>query len=149
VSDEIRLLAAGDEDAVLAARALFDHEPGIDATRRFLAEPTHHLLVAYDAAGEPVGFVTGVELTHPDKGTEMFLYELGVDERARRQGVGRSLVEALAALARERGCYDMWTATEPDNLAAQATYLRAGAQVIPPQVVVEWDFGGAARQHGG
>jgi hypothetical protein len=42
----------------------------------------------------------------------------------------------------------MWTATEPDNLAAQATYLRAGARVIPSQVVVEWDFGGAARQHG-
>jgi ribosomal protein S18 acetylase RimI-like enzyme len=149
VSGEIRRLEAGDEGAVLAAGALFDHAPDIDATRRFLAEPTHHLLVAYDAAGEPVGFVTGVELTHPDKGTEMFLYELGVDERARRRGVGRSLVEALAALARERGCYDMWTATEPDNLAAQKTYLRAGAQLTPPQVVVEWDFGGAARQHGG
>jgi hypothetical protein len=41
----------------------------------------------------------------------------------------------------------MWTATEPDNLAAKATYVRAGARMIPPQVVVEWDFGGAARQH--
>jgi ribosomal protein S18 acetylase RimI-like enzyme len=148
VSAEIRRLAAGEESAVLAAGALFDHEPDIDATRRFLAQPTHHLLVAYDAAGEPVGFVTGVELTHPDKGTEMFLYELGVDERARRPGIGRSLVAALAALARERGCYDMWTATEPDNLAAQATYRRAGGRTIAPQVVVEWDFGGAARQHG-
>jgi ribosomal protein S18 acetylase RimI-like enzyme len=149
VSGEIRALAPGDEAVVVAARALFDHEPDIDATRRFLAEPTHHLLVAYDDGGEPLGFVTGVELTHPDKGTEMFLYELGVDERARRQGIGRSLVEALATLARERGCYDMWTATEPDNRAAQATYLRAGAQALPPQVVLEWDFGGAARQHDG
>ena len=148
MSGEIRRLAAGDEDAVLAARALFDHEPDVDATRRFLAEPTHHLLVAYDAAGEPLGFVTGVELMHPDKGTEMLLYELGVDERARCQGIGRSLAEALAALARERGCYGMWTATEPDNLAAQATYRRAGGRTIAPQVVVEWDFGGAARQHG-
>ena len=42
-----------------------------------------------------VGFVSGVETTHPDKGTEMFLYELGVDDSARRQGVGRGI--ALAA----------------------------------------------------
>jgi ribosomal protein S18 acetylase RimI-like enzyme len=144
VSAGIRLLAAGDEEAVFAARALFDHEPGVAATRRFLADPGHHLLVAYDAGGEPVGFVTGVELTHPDKGTEMFLYELGVDAAARRRGVGRSLVEALAALARERGCYDIWTVTETDNVAARATYLRAGAQATEPQLVLEWDLGGAA-----
>jgi aminoglycoside 3-N-acetyltransferase I len=90
---EIRLLDTGDEDAVLAARALFDHEPDIDATRRFLAEPTHHLLVAYDPAGTPVGFVSGVEMTHPDKGTEMFLYELGVDEPARRRDFGGAALQ--------------------------------------------------------
>jgi hypothetical protein len=38
--------------------------------------------VAYDGE-RPVGMVTGVETTHPDKGTEMFLYELAVDETAR------------------------------------------------------------------
>ena len=140
MSGEIRLLAAGDEDAVLAARALFDHEPDIDATRRFLAEPTHHLLVAYDAAGEPLGFVTGVELTHPDKGTEMFLYELGVDESARRRGVGRTLVQALAALAREQGCYDMWVLADADNDAAQATYTGAGGKEASRPVLLEWLF---------
>jgi ribosomal protein S18 acetylase RimI-like enzyme len=145
---EIRRLGADDEHAVLAARALFDHEPSLEATRRFLAEPTHHLLVAYDSAGEAVGFVSGVETTHPDKGTEMFVYELGVDESARRQGIGRALVEGLAVLAKEHGCYDMWTATETDNAAARATYLRAGAQAIPPQLVLEWDFGGASLQRG-
>jgi aminoglycoside 3-N-acetyltransferase I len=142
----IRSLGSGDEDAVLAARALFDHEPTPDATRRFLATPTHHLLVAYGDAGEPLGFVSGVEMTHPDKGTEMFLYELGVDEAARRQGIGRALVEALSALARDRGCYGMWTATEPGNVAALATYAAAGAAASPPQVGVEWEYGGAARQ---
>ena len=96
-----------------AARALFDDAPEEQATRRFLAEPTHHLLVAYDEADTPMGFVSGVELTHPDKGTEMFLYELGVDESARRRGVGRTLVQALAALAREQGCYDMWVSPTP------------------------------------
>src|SRR5512133_552428 len=103
---EIRRLGPGDEEAVIAAGSLFDDAPDPEATRRFLAEPTQHLLIAYDAQ-TPLGFVSGVETTHPDKGTEMFLYELGVDEAARGRGVGRTLVERLAALARERGCYGM------------------------------------------
>ena len=135
---DVRRLGAGDEEAVLAAGFLFDGPPDPEATRRFLAEPTHHLLIACDAAGAPVGFVSGVETTHPDKGTEMFLYELGVDEAARRQGVGRALVEALAALAAQRGCYGMWTATEPGNVAARRTYERAGARTTPAQVILEW-----------
>jgi ribosomal protein S18 acetylase RimI-like enzyme len=136
---DIRQLGPGDEDAVLAAAALFDDPPQPDATRRFLAEPTHHLLIAYDGDA-PLGFVSGVETTHPDKGTEMFLYELGVDESARGQGVGGALVEALAKLARERGCYGMWVGTEPDNVAARRTYERAGAQGTPAHLILEWDF---------
>jgi ribosomal protein S18 acetylase RimI-like enzyme len=139
---EIRHLGPGDDDAVGAAAALFDHPPKPDATRRFLDESTHHLLIAYDASGEPAGFVTGVETTHPDKGTEMFLYELGVDESRRRQGVGSALVRALAALARQRGCYGMWVGTEDDNVAARRTYERAGARATPPQVILEWDLTG-------
>ncbi len=92
-------------------------------------------------AVRPLGFVSGVETTHPDKGTEMFLYELGVAEDARRRGVGGALVDALATLARERGCYGMWTATEHDNAAALATYRGAGARTDASHVTVDWDFG--------
>ena len=139
---EVRRLGPGDEDAVRAARALFDDPPEEDATRRFLAEPTHHLLVAYGKAATPLGFVSGVEITHPDKGTEMFLYELGVDESARRQGIGRTLVQGLAALAREQGCYDMWVLADADNAAAQATYTGAGGREASRPVLLEWLFEG-------
>jgi hypothetical protein len=37
-----------------------------------------------------VGFVTGVEMTHPDKGTEMFLYELSVARLLRHVGRHRA-----------------------------------------------------------
>jgi ribosomal protein S18 acetylase RimI-like enzyme len=137
---DVRRLAPCDEEAVRTARSLFDGEPGVEPTRRFLADPTHHLLMAYDPAGRPIGFVSGVELTHPDKGTEMFLYELGVDASARRQGVGRTLVEALAALARERGDYGMWVLADDDNEAAQATYGSTGARASSRPVLLEWDF---------
>jgi GNAT superfamily N-acetyltransferase len=136
---EVRRLGPGDEHAVHAARALFDAAPQQEATQRFLAEPAHHLLIAYDA-GTPVGFVSGVELTHPDKGNEMFLYELGVDEPARGRGVGRTLVESLASVARAAGCYDMWVLADADNAAAHATYARAGGRESSRPVLWEWEL---------
>jgi ribosomal protein S18 acetylase RimI-like enzyme len=133
-------LGPGDDEAVAAVQHLFDGPSDPAATARFLADPGHHLLVAYDADGRPVGFVSGVEMTHPDKGTEMFLYELAVAEPARRRGVGRALVEALAKLARERGCYGMFVFTDDDNTAARTTYHRAGARDHSLQLMLEWEF---------
>jgi ribosomal protein S18 acetylase RimI-like enzyme len=136
---EVRRLGPGDEEAVLAARTLFDAAPQADATRRFLVEPANHLLVAYDEADSPVGFVSGVELTHPDKGTEMLLYELGVDEPYRRRGVARALVSALSALAAERGCTNMWVLADEDNEIARATYAALGATREDPCVMFTWE----------
>jgi ribosomal protein S18 acetylase RimI-like enzyme len=81
-----------------------------------------------------------VEVTHPDKGTEMFLYELAVDEPFRRRGIGRALTERLAARAREAGCYGMWVLTDEDNEAARATYEGTGGVPETGQVVEVWTF---------
>jgi len=124
---------------VHAAATLFDDAPRGDATERFLSEPGHHLLIAY-VGDQAAGFVTGVEMTHPDKGTEMFLYELGVDEAHQRRGIGRALVSALAALARQRGCYGMWVLTDDDNAAALAAYRGAGGIVGETSRMLSWEF---------
>ncbi len=84
--------------------------------------------------------ISGVETTHPDKGTEMFVYELGVAPAARLQGVATELVRTLADIARKSGCYGMWVATEPDNEAAKATYRKAGANEEAPFVLLSWDL---------
>jgi ribosomal protein S18 acetylase RimI-like enzyme len=136
---DIRLLGQGDYDAVVEASGLFDGPALEGATRRFLCEAGHHLLVAYEQ-DRPVGFVSGVEVTHPDKGTEIFLYELAVAGAFRRRGFGRALVERLGSLAKERGCYGMWVLTDGDNDAALATYKSAGGSAETDQVVVVWNF---------
>jgi aminoglycoside 3-N-acetyltransferase I len=133
-------IAPGDEHIVLAAADLFDGPPTATFTTKFLSREGHHLLAALDDDGAAIGFVTGVETTHPDKGTEMFLYELSVGEVHRGQGVGRALVEALAEFARDRGCYGMWVGTEADNAAALATYRAAGADRPEPCVILSWIF---------
>jgi GNAT superfamily N-acetyltransferase len=124
--------------AVAAAGHLFDALPQAESTQRFLRDEGHHLLIAY-VDDVPAGLITGVEMTHPDKGTEMFLYELGVDEPFQSRGVGKALVSALGDLARERGCYGMWVVTGEGNAAALATY-RAGGLPEAGQVVVAWTF---------
>jgi aminoglycoside 3-N-acetyltransferase I len=136
----MRIERVEDADAVHAAAELFDEPPQAAATARFLRSPGHHLLFAYDERGRAIGMVSGVETTHPDKGTEMFLYELGVSESARGRGVGTALVRALADLAAERGCYAMWVATDADNVAAQATYRRAGAGDEEDVMLLSWDL---------
>jgi ribosomal protein S18 acetylase RimI-like enzyme len=135
----VRAVTAAD---VALAGPLFDDELREDAAERFTADPAHHLLLAVEA-GTAVGFVSGVEMTHPDKGTEMFLYELGVDEGARNRGVGRSLVAALADLARERGCYGMWVLTDEVNPAALRAYTAAGGtREQAGNVQLSWTFSG-------
>jgi len=126
-----------DVDALVAASHLFDQDVRRDVALRFVRQPDHHLCVAY-VDGVAAGFVSGVETTHPDKGTEMFLYELGVDEAYRRRGVGGALVAALRDLARERGCYGMWVLTDADNAAALATYGSAGAVEPSEHVMLTW-----------
>lgn len=136
---EIRRIGPGDIGALERAGSLFDGPVQGPAARRFLDTEGHHILLAYE--GEvPVGFVTGVEMTHPDKGTEMFLYELAVDAEFRRRGYGAELVKALAALARERGCYGMWVLTDEDNRAALATYTAAGGARESVSVMLSWHF---------
>jgi ribosomal protein S18 acetylase RimI-like enzyme len=135
----IRRLGPADVNLVMAASPLFDEPARRDAAERFLASPIHHLLLALDD-GAPVGFVSGVETTHPDKGTELFLYELAVDPRAQRRGIGAALVAALRDLALELGCHGMWVLTDADNEAALATYRKAGSGEPSSHVLLEWRF---------
>jgi aminoglycoside 3-N-acetyltransferase I len=130
---------ADDPQQLVAASDLFDREVTRESAEAFLRTPGHLVLLATTADGEAVGFVSGVEMRHPDKDPEMFAYELGVREDWRRRGVARSLLSALAGIAAERGHRGLWTATEDDNEAAMATYRSLGASVDTSAVLLEWD----------
>ena len=136
----IARLARGDEAVVLTGSELFDKPATATRAAAFLAREGHHLLFALSDEDEPIGFVSGVETMHPDKGTEMFLYELDVAEAHRGKGVGRALVAALAHLARELGCYGMWVATDADNVAALKAYTAAGGGPPEAFVMLTWEF---------
>ncbi|MGX1882595.1 GNAT family N-acetyltransferase [Streptomyces sp. NPDC055287] len=122
-----------------AAEHLYDGPARPEWAERFLASPGHLMLIAY-VDGEPAGMVSGIEMSHPDKGTEICLYELSVDEAHRRRGIGRALTQALAEVAKERGCYDMWVGVERDNDAALATYRSTRAEDDGDFSMLTWTF---------
>jgi len=125
---------------VLSAAHLFDDVPDASATAAFINDDRHHLLIAL-LDGEPAGFVSAVELLHPDKPRpEMFLYELGTDARYRRRGVASALLASLLAICQARECGEMFVLTDGANEAALATYQRAGAVREADSAMLHWEF---------
>ena len=70
----MRITRVEDRQTLESGGALFDVLPTAEATSKFLNAAGHHLLFA-EEDGAPVGFITGVELIHPDKGVELYLNE--------------------------------------------------------------------------
>jgi aminoglycoside 3-N-acetyltransferase I len=121
----IRRLGPGDEDVI---RALADDE----AQTALLADDRTIFVAAFD--GEtPVGFAFGYVLPRRHgRPTIFFVYEIDVDERHRRQGIGRRLLEELLS-----GQEEAFVLTDAENEAAMALYASVGGTRVDS---VMWDF---------
>lgn len=64
-------------------------------------------------------------------GEVVLMNDLYVEEPFRGRGVGRALIEASAAVGRERGAHHLEWVTAPDNLTAQRLYDSLGASSEP------------------
>ncbi len=122
----IRRLRAGDGgELVEVARRFKEHVPTPEAADAFLLDPRHVVFVE----GKLDGFLLAYVLSRMDGRTAVFLYELGVAEHARRQGMGRRLVEEAKRIGRAKDAFEMYVLTEPDNEPANRLYAATGAEV--------------------
>ncbi|MFV2002826.1 MAG: GNAT family N-acetyltransferase, partial [Paracoccaceae bacterium] len=64
--------------------------------------------------------------------------EVGVHDDYLRRGIGSRLTKALLDLVQADGDYDIWLATEHDNVAARALYNKLGARETGGIVVYDW-----------
>src|SRR4030095_15056196 len=79
----------------------------------YLAEPGHLMILAVDD-GIVVGQCAAVVHRHPDKVTELYIAEWGTATSRQRQGIGRSMIDAMFEWGRELDCKESWLGTELD-----------------------------------
>lgn len=94
----------------------------------FGPEPQMHVLMA-ELDGRSVGYAgfgESWDSAHAARG--LYLYDLYVEESARRHGVGRALMTALAREVKARGKVFLWWCRKPDNERAGAFYRGLGAR---------------------
>ncbi|MHA1569528.1 MAG: GNAT family N-acetyltransferase [Alphaproteobacteria bacterium] len=134
-----RLVPATAADAGLVAalhrRCFDDDEPWrIDGVRGLLAGPGAFALLAYAAdtpppsvpeGGGPAGF--GVARVAAGEGEIM---AVGVRVEARRQGVGRRLLDALIDHAARAGAGPVFLEVAEGNVTARALYRERGFEIV-------------------
>src|SRR5262245_30168123 len=133
-SFRIRSAIPADGERVAAMCAALSREEAMGNTSRFTAEafqrdgfgprPAFACLLA-EASGQTVGYA----LYHDDYDTDrlcrsVYLADLYVETAARRQGVGRALMAAVAHGGQQRGAQVMMWSVLRDNLGARSVYVR-------------------------
>ncbi|MGJ8537799.1 MAG: GNAT family N-acetyltransferase [Parasphingopyxis sp.] len=110
---------------------LLDHvEKGVyeapiraDFLEACLANPNQFLIVAV-ADGAVVGKAQAYIFHFPEKPAEIYIEEIDVAKKWRRQGVATGLMEAVGAEGKKRGIAEYWLITEKGNKGARALYER-------------------------
>jgi GNAT superfamily N-acetyltransferase len=106
-----------------------DADRNRDFFRRFLAPSEDGLLLGARTEAGFRGYACLYWHFSSTRATEAVLMnDLFVVPEARGEGVGRALIEASAAVARERGAPILEWTTEPGNATAQRLYDTTGAE---------------------
>lgn len=114
-----------------AYRQFYEQAPDLALATRFIEERLRQnestVLLAEDASGQALGFCQLYPSFCSVEACKIFvLYDLFVAPQARTHGVGRQLLLAAEALAREQGVRRLDLTTAKTNLKAQSLYEALG-----------------------
>ncbi|MBV8735290.1 MAG: GNAT family N-acetyltransferase [Solirubrobacterales bacterium] len=108
---------------------------------RLIQAPSVGVLVAADHEGSEViglGTFQIIELLERPA-PQCRITALVVRADHRRRGIGAALVEAIAEVARQRGCFRLELTTRPDRQEALPFYTALGFTVRPHRLVMDLD----------
>jgi len=134
--DLLRSGGAGSLRAMLSmfGRAFADMEtyaarqPGDDYLETLLASSTFISLAAF-AEGRVVGGLAAYLLPKFEQArSEIYIYDLAVDEQHRRQGVATALIDRLREVAAERGAYVIFVQADHGDEPAISLYTKLGVR---------------------
>ncbi len=120
-----------------ASKLLCESETTVEHFKQFLVQG--YLLVALDQQ-TPVGFLSAYRLPlFQNKVTELFIYEVEVDENYRRQGVGSMMLKYILELAKKEGLECPWVLTNKSNPTAVKFYESLGGKIAEgDELMIEW-----------
>lgn len=134
--ERIQAAQPDDYDAMLALFAdAFDDaasylgQPPDLAYRQKLLNKDDFIALVAKSDQEVIGALAAYELVKFEQArSEIYLYDLAVDERWRRQGVATALITRLQAIAAERGAWVIFVQadTGAEDAAANALYAKLG-----------------------
>jgi aminoglycoside 3-N-acetyltransferase I len=130
---EIRRLQRGDSALLAAAiRTLIpedEREGGVASDahlRRALGDPVCYFIVCLSDS-TPIGYLSAFRFPAIAADCfQVYLYDIVVDERHRRKGVGSRMIEELKRHCKGDGAAGIWVGTSLGNVAAQKTFERTG-----------------------
>jgi GNAT superfamily N-acetyltransferase len=129
----LAMLSAEESDFDVAGEAIATTPLSEEAAATYLGDPGVLHWVAQED-GTIVGFLLCyVERRRTGNPRQVLLYEVGVREASRRQGVGRALIEELRRWMLEEGVREAWVAA--DNPEAEEFYAACGFERDPEQPV--------------
>jgi aminoglycoside 3-N-acetyltransferase I len=139
-SFHVRQLGSNDVGTMRAMLTMFGHafgdvptycdkQPSAAYLQRLLARDTFIALAAIARDGTVVGGVAAYVLDKfEQERSEIYIYDLAVASSYRRQGIATALIEALRAIARQRGAYVIFVQADPPDAAAVALYTKLGVR---------------------
>jgi aminoglycoside 3-N-acetyltransferase I len=104
------------------------NRPSAEYLRRLLAGESFIALAAVKA-GKVVGGLAAYELKKFEQArSEIYIYDLAVAERHRREGIAAALIHELKKIAKSRGAYVIFVQADIGDEPAIALYTKLGAR---------------------
>lgn len=95
---------------------------------RWLGRPDHIALVA-EVDGNPVGGLVAYELVKFEQArSEIYIYDLAIDEAWRRRGLATALIERVQATAAQVGAWVVYVQADYVDAPAVALYEKLGVR---------------------
>ena len=94
-----------------------------------ISSPYHDMLVAYDDNQLIMGIATLSIVMGPIVRKVAYLEDFVTDASLRGQGIGSKLWDAMLSWAKEKGCTELCFTSGHGREAAQAFYLKRGAEI--------------------
>src|SRR5262245_973485 len=138
-SFDVRVLEAGDVVFLRDMLSVFgrafgepatyaERQPSDQSLRYLLASDTFIAVVAVSGS-EVVGGLTAYVLPKFEQArSELYIYDLAVEEHHRRQGVATAMIEKLQDLAAVRGIYVIFVQADHGDEPAIALYTKVGVR---------------------